>query len=711
LPPLQISKEISTIKKSITRGHANLGVRTLNCTSENFRRSLTLGTTVLHYAGHGGISYLPFENSSASVHPISMDALKTLATGITGETLKLVFLNACGTELAGRVFSEIGVGAVVCISGQGVDASNNEGGLYRGKNNDRGGGIDSRQKGREGMIEDECALTFSSSFYLALSSRKSVLEAYNIGLASVRAMEKVYKGIDYEQQASMFRLLGREESWDQVIFNEDDGYEMGGCFDMDPPRKNENLPSSPEDFEGRNLELYKLVRLILTTRVTTLAGAFGMGKSTIAVEGARYLWDREVFSAIVYVKVGSVFDLWADIEERLREYYGEIGNGDEESYYPYTHVNIDLLRRVKERNILLVLDGAESIIDKGAIRGFRNVVKTILEHTAKTKIVVTTSREAVGRLHKATESVFVIRPMNEEEIAKILMFRAPVLRRGYRGRKEFVEAVSKHRVLKEYIRGNPFRVGLVATLLQRIEDESKRDLDGVLDIMEKVKSGGEGCSEEIQNLVEDLLNTEAREEEEAEEVSLFENIPHSEVDVDAPLSSSSGRYRTGSGGSAFIARRTSSNLSIGLEQTPTTMRRRSRRSSSGNRGPPLLLQTTTATTNTPTSPGTIPGTPSGSDDLDRNQCYPSVMPPLSLSEPPSSHKSHLESQLPVPSFSVYTYLIDTPMLIVMTLTLWFAKIFFDMVKMETRDERMVTMGHLIFDFSIVCACYYLRHHK
>ena len=689
---------------------------------------------------------MPVENSGAAAHAVSIDALRTLATGITGKTLRLVFLNACGTEEAGRVFSECGVGAVVCIAGRGsasaaaAEGGPNASGLRdsdseeeeRGNEGQVGGdgaAGGTRVSRQAGMIEDECALTFSSSFYLALSSRKSVLEAFNIGLASVRAMEKVYKGVDYEEQASMFRLLGSPAEWDSVIFGEEEGYEAGGCYDMDPPRKNENLPSSPEDFEGRNVELYKLVRLIRSARVTTLAGSFGMGKSTIAVEGARYLWYREAFSAIVYVKVGSVFDLWEDVEDKLRTYYGVEGGdeGQDGRYYPY-QIDVELLRRVKDRSILIILDGAESIIDKGAIRGFRNIVKTILEHTKNTKVIITTSREAVGRLHKATESVFEIPPLQDAEIAKILMFRAPVLRRGYRGRKEFLEGVSRHSVVKEHILGNPFRVGLVATLLQRIEDEDKRNLDGVMEVMERVKAGGEGCSDEVRRLVQDLLSAEIVEDsEDDEEAYSALDDENAAIEQTLPI-----RNRTSSGGSAaagFLHRRTSSNLSS--LDPPQSLRRRSRRSSSGSRHPggptsaavpPLPHH---GSNPGPGSPGLIPGTPPGSDDgsnfANKTQLQPSFMmlrgQPSPYSATPGAPEAFTmggggdeQAREARGSFGLVRF-VESPALLTCALGLWFGKLWGDKVKMETREERLINMGHMLFDFAVVAAVYYLHWHR
>lgn len=291
--------------------------------------------------------------------------------------------------------------------------------------------------------------------------------------------------VDYDWQAGMFRLLGNPSSWDEVLFGEGDK-EEGGAYSMDEKRNKENLPSTPCDFIGRSKEVYDLVRLVRESRITTLAGTFGMGKSSIAVEGARYLWDREHFEAVVYVKVGSVVDLWPDIEDRLRQYFyndehgagynsddaGSTVNYGNGSVWEGAYVDLDVLRGVRDRDVLLVLDGAEGMIDKGAIRGFRNVVRSVLEHTSGTKIVVTTSREAVGRLHKSRESLLEIKPMDDKDIATMMMMRAPVLRKGFRGREEFVEAVSKHKVVTEYVLGNPFRVGLVATLLQRGEIRS-----------------------------------------------------------------------------------------------------------------------------------------------------------------------------------------------------------------------------------------------
>lgn len=465
LPILNWSREYDKVKHAVNDSRRAIAVSRDVCTVDNFRKTLTLGTRVLHYIGHGASNYVPFENGRGGVHAVRNSKLGGILTAGAGSenNLRLVFLNSCLSRSAGEVFVESGVPHVICIG----DATT--------------------QESAASNLEDDCAVSFLSGFYLALCSGKSVKDSFEIGKASVRAMDEIYSQVDYGLQADLFNLLG-SGNHDEVLFGDD--VEEGRMIDEQlngraAKKAKENLPSNPCHFEGRQFELYGLVERVINNRVVTVSGGFGMGKSTLAICAGRYLFDRAHFSSVCYVKVSSAITLWSDISEKLRSL--GFGNNDGGYYDDGITVDVEFLHRIKDEGILLVLDGSENLIERGALKQFRSLLKIILTHTADLKIILTSSKDAIGRLMVTTESVLEMHPLGRLEVAKMLMMRSPTLRRNYLNRMKFIEEVSKHEAL-EFLHGNPFRVGLLASLLQRLPSQ-KRNLDEVLRLFKNRTSG------------------------------------------------------------------------------------------------------------------------------------------------------------------------------------------------------------------------------
>lgn len=207
LPILDWRREYDKIRGAIQEARRKISLSRDVCTVDSFRRTLTLGTKVLHYIGHGAADYLPFENGRGGVHAVTSNKITSLLTaGNASSHLKLVFVNSCLSRAAGATFIAAGVPHVICIGGDGEEGSLENAGL-----------------------EDDCAVAFVMGFYLALFSGKSVKDAFAIGQAGVRAMDEIYSQVDYARQAELFKLMPEKAEHTEVLFGD---VEEGGVVEM-----------------------------------------------------------------------------------------------------------------------------------------------------------------------------------------------------------------------------------------------------------------------------------------------------------------------------------------------------------------------------------------------------------------------------------------------------------------------------------------------
>ena len=146
-----------------------------------------------------------------------------------------------------------------------------------------------------------------------------------------------------------------------------------------------NLPVTRSGFVGREREMLEIGRTLSMTRLLTLTGAGGCGKTQLAVEVARDLVDvrpRAYPDGVWLVELASLSE-------------GELVPGAvasavglrEQPDLPITEALVDFLR---PRRILLVLDNCEHLIEACA-----RLVDTLLE-TCENLRVLATSREALG---------------------------------------------------------------------------------------------------------------------------------------------------------------------------------------------------------------------------------------------------------------------------------------------------------------------------
>ncbi len=144
-----------------------------------------------------------------------------------------------------------------------------------------------------------------------------------------------------------------------------------------------NLPLALTNFIGREREMAEVIRLLSTTRVLTLTGAGGSGKTRLALQIATDLLDTPRFPNGVWLAELAALSDPVHIPRQL----ANIFNVSESPGIPLDDALIDYLRA---KQLLLVLDNCEHLVGACA-----QLVEQLLR-TCPRLTVLATSREALA---------------------------------------------------------------------------------------------------------------------------------------------------------------------------------------------------------------------------------------------------------------------------------------------------------------------------
>jgi DNA transposition AAA+ family ATPase len=142
-----------------------------------------------------------------------------------------------------------------------------------------------------------------------------------------------------------------------------------------------NLPLQLTTFVGREKESAEIVRLLSKSRLVSLTGSGGVGKTRLALEVCSSLYP-DYLHGIWLVELAPVSD-----SEYVIPTIASVFNLTETSRKPLLEVLLDYLR---QKELMLLLDNCEHLVDTCA-----TVVEMVLKNAPQVRILVT-SREAMG---------------------------------------------------------------------------------------------------------------------------------------------------------------------------------------------------------------------------------------------------------------------------------------------------------------------------
>lgn len=180
--------------------------------------------------------------------------------------------------------------------------------------------------------------------------------------------------------AHRLKDLGRPEVIFQLL-SEGLRDDFAALRSLDNPELPNNLPASLNPFIGRETELAEVRRLVLETRLLTLTGAGGSGKTRLALQVAAELLDGSG-EGVWIVELAPISDpsqIATAVLEALRL-------RPEANLSPHD----SLLQVLRDQNVLLVLDNCEHIIDDAA------KFADLLGRSCPRVSVIATSREPLG---------------------------------------------------------------------------------------------------------------------------------------------------------------------------------------------------------------------------------------------------------------------------------------------------------------------------
>lgn len=216
-----------------------------------------------------------------------------------------------------------------------------------------------------------------------------------------------------------------------------------------------NLPAELNRFVGRADELAELARLLTGTRLITLVGVGGVGKTRLAVQAVRALRPEELRKrygdGVWLVELSAVRDPGLLDHALLDALRITDHSGRPTREMLHTHL--------ADRRLLLVLDGVEQLVERCA-----ELVRDLLRRCPGLQVL------AVGRrpLRLAGERTFPLAPMSDTDARRLFADRADGVAPGGRRLDEHRDAV---RELCRRLDGIPLALELAAARLRVLSVE------------------------------------------------------------------------------------------------------------------------------------------------------------------------------------------------------------------------------------------------
>lgn len=232
----------------------------------------------------------------------------------------------------------------------------------------------------------------------------------------------------------------------------------------------DTLPTQMTSFVGRQREIAEASRLMANTRLLSLTGLAGCGKTRLAVQVAREVranFEDGVYFVPLAPLVSADSILWT-----IGEHLGI-------QFYPHTDPLQQLLEHIRKKKLLLVLDNFEHLLDGAGI------VTSILHAVPNVRILIT-SRERLslyGEVNYTLTGLSLSADSPEQsEAVELFAQRARSVAPGLELDADALAHVAR---ICQRMEGMPLGIELAATWVDVLSPEEIADeIESSLDILE-----------------------------------------------------------------------------------------------------------------------------------------------------------------------------------------------------------------------------------
>jgi non-specific serine/threonine protein kinase len=242
-------------------------------------------------------------------------------------------------------------------------------------------------------------------------------------------------------------------------------------------RRPGNLPLELTSFIGRQTELDAVKHMLSSSRLVTLTGIGGVGKTRLALRAATDV-APDFIDGTWLVELGEVSN-GAHVVDVVA---AQLGLRDD-SVRPLQDV---LTEYLSSRRLLLVLDNCEQVVDAAA-----KLAETLLRSCTELRILIT-SREALGI---GGEAVLRLTPLTVPDADSLFANRAAAVLPGFELTDESMDVVSR---ICTKVEGLPLAIELAAARLRAMSPE--QILERLDDRYALLTRGSRGAPERQQTL-------------------------------------------------------------------------------------------------------------------------------------------------------------------------------------------------------------------
>lgn len=391
LDVLDLKTERDIIVREVSACEMTCSLRIGYATIEELAKGIEDGFNILHISTHGRAECLLFEDGKGGSQPVTGEYLKRVIS--TKGLLELIIISACHSEEIGAMLADAGVPHVVAIR-------------------------------RDSSVVDQSAILFTTHFLRNLFRGSSVQKAFEMasllveGNPELMKMKQRLEVIAYRKKGTFipeekkFILLPTDAAHHDPLLSQE--VPSGTVTIEEPPVSPSNLPTKPQFFAGRLEEMHTIINELIQGRFVTLTGVGGIGKTTVALEVARWFSSRRVFPHGIY---------YIDLRQT------DTADGALDLLCSALKVQVSRLQNVitylADRRCLLLFDNAEDVLWHNE-KDLQHLFNTVLKTTPHSTMLITSQRPVGGNLHEP-EHVCRIFPL--EQTYAWMLFCATTKRR------------------------------------------------------------------------------------------------------------------------------------------------------------------------------------------------------------------------------------------------------------------------------------------